>query len=351
MSCENLVDHTDFVTAHPAQSLQGVRAPQLGIKDRPVSCYRLEGGVFEEGIALGANSSLQMCPALFVGDWYVLIDPANPCAYGDDHVVYRASIRKGGKGGTVPLLTQRAKTDNRILVYVDTRFARVPRTVFKEAFSAKIVTDGGITAWSRSKNEMLVSLGNGETIEVLYADGTVRQVINENGTAKAVPLSLEDQAAHRAQYLAAERERVRSTLTGDPMIKTVDKLFHELVAILRIGGARSQAVFDLAYRQLEDAGEAGLLGTGVQRHVREVLEEQDRKEHLLRFSFTCTKRGVNGHTTAVPTATRAVRRKGPSPERQAKLAERSQRDREARQGMRGSSEDRCLQGKRSNGKK
>lgn len=346
MTQENLADHADFVAAHPArQSLRGLKAAQLGIKPRAINCYRFLGGVLEEGILLNANSSMQTQPPLFVGKRYVTVDPQYPCAINEACIVRTASIRWSDKIAT---LRRQIDSDDSVLVHVDTGFTRVKGTKFKESFSSEIVTDGGLIAWDR--NEMLVSIKPGESIDVLYADGNVRSLAIIDGRLEVKNLSIEDVADTRILYIRQKQARLRENLTGDDLIRAVDRLYHELVAVLAIGGKRSQAVFESVYKLLGDDGDRGLLGGGVQRHVLEVLGQ--RPEYALRFKITCaSRRSINESQNVVPSAAPASKPKGPPADRRAKLAARAERDRQARQNARGSSSDQSLKGSSKKSKK
>lgn len=347
----SIQDHIDFIAAHPApRSFQGLKAPQLGLDDQRTTCFQLVGGVFSEGIRLSTNSSFQVRPALFVGrKRYVMVDSFNPAPIDQEDAIRAASIRWAGADSKVPLLTRRALSDNTVLIYVDTVFGRQPRTVFKEHFSSKIVTGGRLIAWDR--NEALVALASGESIEILYADGSVRQILNENGRVKADLLSIEDQAARRLCHLTCQLDTFRKELTGDSLVKATDKIYHEFVAIMRVGGGRSEDVFKMTYSRLEDAGEQGLLGAGVQRHALEVLEEQGRSEYMQRLKFTCARRiakAAQNHELVSPVL-KQIGKGGVPQARRQKLAERAARDRAQRAAARGSSAEKPLKatGKKS----
>lgn len=349
MSAENTQDHIDFVAAHPAQSLRGLKAPQLGIVQPATNCFRFLEGVLEEGLLLNVNSSMQTQPPLFIGKRYIMVDSHQPCAINEAHIVRAASIRWAGKDGQLPLLRQRMKADDSVLVHVDTKFARTKGTTFKEAFSSKIVTDGSVVTSSNYQDEMLIGLTDGESIDILYADGNVRKLANTDGTLEIKNLSTEDVADIRILYIRQSQARLREELKGDQRTRAEDKLYHELVAVLAVGGKRSPAVFEAAYKLLEDDGDRGLLGRGVQQHVLDAL--QHRPDYALRFKITCAKRGTVNEVTSTPLPTvSATRSKGPPPARKAKLAARSQRDQAERQARRGSSADMSLKGK-SNKKK
>jgi hypothetical protein len=331
MSCETVGDHIDIVDSHPVQSLRGLKAPQLGIA-QAATCFRFLGGVLEEGIQLGANASIQDPPPLFVGKSYVMVSVNNPCRVGGDFVVRSASIFWAGK---TALLCRRNGNDQSVLVHVNTQFARVKGTKFKEAFSSKIITDGKVIAWDTwVKNEVLVWLKPDETIEVLYADGNVRSLVNDGGSLTVKALSTEDVADIRVRYLRQAQARVREELKGTDRIRAEDKLYHELVAVLAVGGTRSPAVFESVYSLLEDDGDRGLLGQGVQRHVLEVL--QHRPDYALRFKISCASRGaVEKPGAGVPKTAPVAKTSGPPAARRAKLAARSARDREERNIRRG----------------
>ena len=342
MSRENIEANIDFVAAHPAQSLQGLKAPQLGIVQSGTNCFRFLEGVLEEGLLLNANSSIQTQPPLFIGKRYIMVDGQHPCSINEAHIVRAASIRWAGKDNQLPLLRQRMNDDKSVLVHVDTRFTRVKGTTFKEAFSAKVLTDGKKVAWDQG--ETLVCIKPGETIEILYADGNVRKLVNTGGMLEVMNLSIEDVADIRILFIRQSQARLRQELKGEQRARAEDKLYHELVAVLAIGGKRSPAVFEDVYKLLEDDGDRGQLGRGVQNHVLEAL--QHRPDYALRFKITCAKRGTVNEVTGTPLPTVSTNRpKGPPPERRAKLAARSQRDQADRQGRRGSSEDKSLKGK------
>ena len=342
MSCENIEDHTDFVAAHPAQSLQGLKAPQLGINQSGTNCFRLLEGVLAEGLLLNANSSMQTQPPLFVGKRYIMVDGQHPCSVNEAFIVRAASIRWAGKDNQLPLLRQRVNGDKSVLVHLDTRFGRAKGTTFKEAFSSKVLTDGKKVVWDQG--ETLVCIKPGETIEILYADGNVRKLVNTDGVLEVKNLSTEDVADTRILHIRQSQARLRQELKGEQRARAEDKLYHELVAVLAIGGKRSPAVFETVYKLLEDDGDRGLLGRGVQQHVLDAL--QHRPDYALRFKITCASRGTVNEATssALPTVS-ANRPKGPPPERRAKLAARSQRDQAERQGRRGSSADMSHKGK------
>lgn len=344
MSAENTQDHIDVVAAHPAQSLRGLKAPQLGIVQPATNCFRFLEGVLEEGLLLNVNSSMQTQPPLFVGKRYVMVDAHQPCAINEAHIVRAASIRWAGKDGQLPLLRQRMKADDSVLVHVDTRFTRTKGTTFKEAFSSKVLTDGKKVSWDQG--EVLISIKPGETIEILYADGNVRKLANTDGTLEVRNLSTEDVADIRIQYIRQSQARLREELKGEQRTRAEDKLYHELVAVLAVGGKRSPVVFEAAYKLLEDDGDRGLLGRGVQLHVLEAL--QHRPDYALRFKISCAKRGTVNEVTSTKSPTVSTNRpKGPTLERKAKMAARSQRDQAERQARRGSSADMSLNGKSS----
>lgn len=342
MTCENTEGHIDFVAAHPAQSFQGLKAPQLGINQPATTCFRFLEGVLEEGLLLNVNSSMQTQPPLFVGKRYVMVDAHHPCTINEAYLVRAASIHWAGKDNQLPLLRQRMSADDSLLVLVDTRFARTKGTAFKEAFSSKVITDGKKVAWDQG--EVLISIKPGETIDILYADGNVRSLVNTGGSIEVKNLNIEDVADIRVLYIRQSQARLRLELKGDQRTRAEDKLYHELVAVLAVGGKRSSTVFESVYKLLEDDGDRGLLGRGVQQHVLDAL--QHRPDYALRFKITCAKRGTVNETTStlLPTVS-ANRPKGPPPERRAKLAARSQRDQAERQVRRGSSADMSHKGK------
>lgn len=322
---------SDIVDAHPTQSLKGLKAPQLGLKQtvNPVNCFQLCDGVFQEGIQLSNSSSNR--PVLFVGDSFYLM--INDGAKYDNAVLTTAGVRMAGPSGKLPVLEKRPGDDRSALVFINTRFPRVKGAILKDAFTGRIVTDGKVIAWEKHFSEMLIKLEDGQSVKVFYADGSVRQVICENGTVKVVDMSLVTQAFERVAFLLTCIQKVRENKKMDDERRTraTDRFYHELIAVMRIAGKKSEAVFTDVYSYLENVGEA--LNPGVQRHVIDVLKEQNRDMLVIQFRASCTP------TTEIG-ATATQTRKGLPAAAKAKKAERAERDRQnARKGPSGGKSD------------
>lgn len=336
---EHVVDAIDLVGSIPLS--KGPCAPRAAAT---CTTYRFKSGVLQEGLQLPPNSSMQMLPALFVGTRFVRVDIDNPCTIDQDFMVHDASIRWVGKDSHVALLSRRNPTEKRIFVHVDTQFTRVKGAYFKYAFSSEIISDGEIVAWDKS--EQFIGLAHGETIDVLYGDGSVRSLVNLNGKLELKSLGIEEMADIRILFIRQKQAQIRENLQSSQRMAADDRLYHELVSMMEIGGNRSLAIFDRLYLMLEDDASQGLLGGGVKDRILEVL--QSRPSYALRFRTTFVSRG----SISEPTTTKTVlpstfvpaKPKGPPPEAKARKAARAERDRQARNAARGSSADKSQKG-------
>ncbi len=347
---DSLPEFIDLVDSHSARSLQKVRAPQLGLvaEDR-VLCYRFLNGVLQEGLLLDLNSSMQVNLAFFVGTRYVVLNSTNPCRFDASGIIRRASVAWRGEGGRIPTLTQPSiNPDQRCLVHVDTKFDRTRRTIYKEEFSSCIVTDGGVVA--QSKGEMLLSLGQSESVEVFYADGSVKRLVCKDQAITAISLSIEEQAEARITHAVTEILAASMMPVGTEATVRTDRAFHQLVAVMAVGGKRSESVFEKAYGLLEEAGKAGMLARSVEGHAIRMLH--DRPAHAVRLGNACMKKGsVHSVATNTPVSIQMNKPKGPPADRRAKLAARAERDRQQRQAARGSSADQSHKGSGKKSKK
>lgn len=328
-----LRDEIEFVPTHQAPSSRGLA---LGLTE-PATAFRFLGGELREGIVAQVNSSIG--PTFYLDRRFVRLDSLKPCPMDENGLIRSAAISWVGSNRDIPVLTKHTY-GTYILVHVDTEFARAKRTIFRERFSATISSNGRTVAWDRGQK--LILLKAGDWIEVYCADGSVRKLENDNGTAKVVPLSLEEQAACRFGKLNGDLERNRQNRSGNELMRALDGVYHEFAAMLRVGGGRSEDIFQMAYHSLEDAGDKGLLGDAVREHVKEVLRNLGKNTLLLQFNHTCTRRpidGPRGESPKAPSMVKTATKPGVPLERRQRLAERAERDRAARTAARGSSQE------------
>ncbi|MFZ1987983.1 MAG: hypothetical protein WAV21_03065, partial [Minisyncoccia bacterium] len=116
--------------------------------------------------------------------------------------------------------------------------------------------------------------------------------------------------------------------------RSIDWWYHQVVAIIEVGGKLSDNVFKTAFDFLEEAGKQGLLRPGVRARATRVIAKISPK-HALHFDATCVASGGHSSLEVVPVAIRLPERKGPSAEVLRKKHKRTERDQEARAEARG----------------
>lgn len=318
----------------------------------PPLCFRMNGtGKLEEGIELEMSHPLLSVGkmALFFNNAsYVLRNLNNGCLYQpqpekNTGLVRRAVVEWKELEGKkpFPLLTRPQGQTENLLAHVCANMELPVGAQLKERFYAGIITTASVIGTDKLGREMLLSFGKGDIADVFYKDGSVKRVVRENDALVVDVLTIEDQADLRIDRVRNELTALEKMPVGDERAKMEDGLYHEVITILTIGGKRSSYILKSAFDFLDDACDESKLRAGVRARALDMLRQID-PAYALRFGISTqaggpSKRGSGDFTTASVPSSDSMVRKGPPAARKAKLAERANRDREARSRMAGSS--------------
>lgn len=179
--------------------------------------------------------------------------------------------------------------------------------------------------------EHLLSLSFGDSVDVFYADGRVVRYMH-NGEVEKIPLSADIQAHLRCENALARFARA-SSLTGDARVKAEDRALHEIAAVIKVGGVRSEAALLVAYEALVTIADEHALRPNVYYHVKDALRQVSAMHlHLFTNDYRVGQKPAR-NDTATPTEklVRATNLK----ERERRKRERAAHDRKERAAMRG----------------
>lgn len=258
---------------------------------RTPNCFHLDDtGKLQVGITLELNHPLTGGkPALFVGGYYILRDRENGCLYRAHGQVRRADIFvKGIEGKThLKLLVQPEGDSVSPLLHVNMNLPAGHKP--KEKFYVGMDRDNvESVAHDVTAQEALLRFVNMDSaVTVYYADGTVVRVERDGDTLRVVPLSVEEQASMRiehAQFLLEEAAKY----DDNKWVKVADFAYHEIIAVMAIGGNRSKSVFQEAFEYLLELAECGKLRPSVKAHALNVLLHM-KKDHALQFGWACDR--------------------------------------------------------------
>lgn len=296
----------------------------------PTNCFTLNGtGEVTQGIVIQLNHPrLTSNPitgkrdaGLVLGEGHVL--PRNRkdgCIFApmeNGGYVRRMDIRILEREGKKPLkflVHPEQEMNGPLFLLVNTTLPGVVR--FKEKFwtgvqhSAEMIAQSGDETLLRFNEE-------GQEARVFYPDGNVVCVVRRGGMLHNLAISIEEKATLRI-YRADQALDRTYNLVGDGRAKAEDSALHELIAIMAIGGARSQEVRESIFNRLMQRSDE--LRPGVKKHALQALSRWPNKQQ--EFRWAC-ETAVSLKATSKP--------KGVPAARKAKLAERAEKERE-RQG-------------------
>ena len=334
-----------------------------GESHMPSLCYSLNArGMLWDFIELERNYRENF--SLFLGEEFFI--PSNfkhPCIMrmiGKIALVRRAIVLMEPRsyGAPIPTLAQPDDGNPPLLLHVNPTFTLPSSAKLKEEFWSGIRTDATIAAKDKFGTHMLVAFDQeGQYVELYVADGRVIRVVREGAKLKLQTLTLEDQATLRIRYAleGIERTRSNSQLVKEEQVRKIDRFYHQIVAVMAIGGARQENILSECFDILSEAARRGEIRAGVRAHAYQALQNI-APAMALQFGVDCEaaklKRSSGGAFGHVLTQHVDDARRGPPLERQKKLQERRARDAAARAARRGSSQEKPLsQGKKAKGKK
>jgi hypothetical protein len=267
----------------------GSSAAPLGEAAMPLLCYRLtSAGVLQEGFELELNHPASKgTPAMFMGEYYISRHYTHGCLFdrwGSAGIVRRAIIEQAG---TVKVLSQPNGGNPPFLLHVNPIAELVPGAKPLEIFY--IGVNGGRTvAQGQDCDERIVAFDDGTSADIYYSDGRVIRVVREHGALVLRQLNIMEQAGLRIAH-AKRGIADAETLPRELRIKRTDRWYHELIAILAVGGNRSDLVFDEVYGILEAGARNGAFAQTVQEHATTVLSRR-WPSHAVRFGLACQAR-------------------------------------------------------------
>lgn len=310
-------------------------------KPATVFCINASGPI-REGITLSLSHPLTGGkPALMLGEHFTLVsNHGNGCLFrkmtDTTALVRRLDIRHLERPGksALPVLVNPTSTDT-LYLQVDTHLP--VHIIPKERFCSGVMPNDSISIYGGT--EYLVRLvGDGDSVDILYGDGSVRQVVRTGNTLKLRPLMAEDQARVRIQHALYGLATAAKT-SDESAIKGRDWFYHQLAAIIAVGGRRSATTLTNALDPLTDAARDGDIRSNVKQHVIAALHHAPAQ--ALQFGMDCDA----GHSCRMaggafgrPQTSRpgdSVQPAKGKPEQARKRAERSASDRNLRESMRG----------------
>lgn len=332
----NSRSHTDGIMA---AALQGEVA-------KPANCFSIDHRGIREGLELElAHPLTGKSPALFLDASYVRVETQHPCIIdrmGTTGIVRRAEIdwKERPNFRSLPTLVQPNQGNPAPLLYSNTRIELGKGAKFNERFYAGTEAMGEIVAWSGDRKEMLVQFSENDDAVIYFPDGSVRFVMWQGGSdtdscLTEVKLTFDEQAGHRLRRIDNELSSIKAKpLEGSDRIRIEDSLYHELIAILNIGGTRLTSAFETIYDRLETLKAKGVLRAGVDRHALEVLKKH-WPTHALCFRDAVLIQSGPNFTPSTHFPVQA--RKGPPAAALKRKSDRSERDRQERLARRGAS--------------
>jgi hypothetical protein len=297
------------------------------------NCFKLSfEGKLTTGFELELNHAMGSV-LLFTGSRFTRRrDGIRGCVYEIDNrkigFVRRATIEWEGRDNGIPLLVRPHTIDKTMLLQVTIGYAA--GITPKERLWAGVDTNGSIV--QQTSQEILISFDVNDFADIFTEDGFVRRVERVGDEFKLVELPLLTQGNLRIEHaLAVINSAERSTDQG---VKRADAGYHQLAAILAIKSIRSTPIFQQVFDLLEQEAQAGKLTKGVRKHVLDALGKAGLEYEYFRDNY-CGDLAQLCLTEMRFTSVTSS--KGAPAERKAKLAERAERNRQERLGMRGAS--------------
>lgn len=326
----------------------GVAALLAADDARPANIFSVNAaGPVREGTTLSLGHPMTGGrPALILGGAHFTLvsDRGTGCLYRKTSdttaLVRRVHVENMERPGKNPLpLLVNPTPDAPIYLHVDVEMHLPEHVHMKERFWCGIVSNDSVVAYGGT--ETLVRFTKDcDAIDICYKDGGVRRVARQGDKLTLIRLSVEQQADVRIAHALNGLTKAR-LLEGDASVKQRDMHYHQLAAVAAVGGCRSSTVLDKTLAPLISAAQEGDIRPQVKAHIITALGHSPA--HALLFHQHCvvgtTKKVATGG--AFGTATSVTRtegqRSGAKPSRVKKLAERAERDRQARAEMRGKS--------------
>lgn len=337
---------------HGSASNRGTNVADLLAADdaQPANIFAVNAtGPLHEGTMLSLGHPLtDGRPALILGGVHFILvnDRGTGCLYRQTSnmtaLVRRVHVEHMVRPGRNPLpLLVNPTAAAPIYLHIDVQMPLPGHVHLKERFrrgvsSGKVVAYGG--------TETLVQFTkNGDAVDICYEDGSVRRVVRQGDKLELIRLSNEEQADVRIVQVLRGLTEARS-LEGDASVKLRDWHYHQLAAVVAIGGKRSSTVLDKELAPLIAAAQDGDIRPLVKSHVISGLRHSPAL--ALFFNQHCvagaTKKmaPVGAFGTATSVTRTEGQRGGPKPARAQRLAARAARDRQIRNDMRGKSGER-----------
>ena len=317
-----------------------------------VNAFTLNGtGLVHEGIHIELESKIHKKKlVLVIGGSYVPMDSQNPCEmYKMNNVglVRRMTVETLDLHNrpAIELLKKPTVSDTAMYLVINPVVRLAPGAKPNTRFWCGVVCESAhIIRKDEFSGEAFVAFRkDGDSASVFYTNGQVVTVSRSGASLKVTELTIEEQAQKRIQH-ALENIRIAQATIKDEeaLARRTDVFYHMIVEVLKVGGKRSEQVFDMVFELLNAAGKQGQLRPGVQLHVREVLSRLNPAA-ALQFNLNCqrfdAKKQSGGAFGNVSLPSLVAGPKGPPPSARAKQAKRSARDREERDRRRGSSQE------------
>lgn len=320
----------------PAHSGTIVAPPGMAVK--PVLCYRLDGtATLLEGFEINLEHP-QAGAALCLGEDYLPLYYKRPCAFdkwGTTGIVRRAMIERAGQG---QVLSQPKEGNLPLLLHVNPVAELPSGAKLIEKFWTG-VNCGTMVAKENQGFERVLSFVELQTADIFYSDGRVVRVMREHGVLTLVRLDPNEQADLRIMRVQKALKAAQD-LPEEVRIPRTDACYHELVAVMGVGGAYSEQILDKAYGLLEEAAGKGAFSFTVQEHALKVLRRRSpthadlfsKKIEIRNAKYTQKAGGAYG---SVLTAYQAP--KGTPAAALKRKRDRAERDRAARMAQKGPS--------------
>lgn len=326
----------------------GVAALLAADDARPANIFSVNAtGLIREGTILSLGHPMTGGrPALILGGVHFILvsDRGVGCLYRKTSdataLVRRVHIQNMERPGKKPLpLLVNPTTDAPIYLHVDVEMHLPDYVHMKERFLSGVVSSGNVVAYGGT--ETLVRFaGDSDAVDICYKDGSVRRVARQGDTLTLIRLSVEQQAdvriAHALNGLAEAR-----LLEGDASVKWRDMHYHQLAAVVAVGGSRSTTVLDKTLAPLTKAVQEGDIRPEVKSHIITALRHSPAHALLFNQNYVVgtTKKAAPGGAFGTATSVMHTEGKhfGAKPSRVKKLTARAERDRQARAEMRGKS--------------
>lgn len=303
----------------------------------PANAFRLNGdGTLREGIELQlAHPLVGRDAAVMIGTRYIKRDRNNGCIYSNLHtgigIARRAAVKQitiPDSGKKVHTLMRPNREDNSLLLAVNTTVNQAKGVEQHVRFFSGVQFDGEII--TQYDDEALLRFTAGEVATIFYSDGGAVWVKRRGEGLEVRAFSLTETGLIRLQ-------QALGMVTACTEQKGRDFWVHQIIAVLVVGGNRSESLRNDAFRALMIVVE----GHGLSKSTANAATDALQKWPALYMEFRIARdAGFPGskpqpHTATVVNTTfvGTPAKKGPPAAVLARKRERSLRDQAIRSAM------------------